>query len=126
MAASEIRPKYLNLLRIRMPVGAVTSFAHRLSGVLLFLALPYGLYLFDLSLQNPEGFARAAALVHTPLVRVLSILLVWSLAHHLLAGLRFLLIDLDIGVARRGARRSAWVVNMAALLLVLAYAGSIL
>jgi len=44
------RPVYLNLLKIRLPVTGMVSFAHRVSGVLLFLFIPYAVYLFDLSL----------------------------------------------------------------------------
>ena len=44
----------------------------------------------------------------------------------LFAGLRFLLIDIGIGVEREPARRSAWTVNALALLVVLAYIGWIL
>lgn len=108
------RPRFLNLLLIRMPVGALTSLGHRVSGILLFLALPLAAFLLDLSLQGPEGFERAGQLLGSPLLRAVEILIVWSLVHHLLAGIRFLLIDVDIGVEKTPARRSAWLVNLAA------------
>ncbi|MEJ2686227.1 MAG: succinate dehydrogenase, cytochrome b556 subunit [Gammaproteobacteria bacterium] len=126
MSGHPAPPKFLNLLRIRMPVGAVASFGHRFAGVVLFLVVPLGIYLLDLSVQGPTGFARAATLWHSVPVQLLSIAVVWSLAHHLFAGLRFLLIDLEVGVDRRRARRSAWVVNLAALLVVLGYLGALL
>ena len=107
-------PRFLNLLLIRMPVGALTSLGHRISGILLFLALPLAAFLLDLSLQSPEGFERAGQLLRSPLLRAVEILVVWSLVHHLLAGIRFLLIDVDIGVEKTPARRSALVVNLAA------------
>ena len=56
-------------------------------------------------------------------MRLASVVIVWSLIHHLFAGLRFLLIDLGLGVERSAARRSAWAVNGLALLLVLIYIG---
>lgn len=108
------RPRFLNLLLIRMPVGALTSLGHRVSGILLFLALPLAAFLLDLSLQSPEGFERAGQLLHSPLLRAVEIVVVWSLAHHLLAGVRFLLIDVDIGVEKTPARRSALLANLAA------------
>jgi succinate dehydrogenase / fumarate reductase cytochrome b subunit len=116
-------PIFLNLFRIRFPVGAVTSIAHRLSGLLLFLSFPLLVFWLNLSLRGPEGFADARAWLDCVWVRLGSIVLVWSLLHHLFAGLRFLLIDLGIGVERLPARRSAWMVNGLALLLVLAYIG---
>ena len=111
------RPRFLNLLLIRMPVGALTSLGHRISGILLFLALPLAAFLLDLSLQSPEGFERAGQLLRSPLLRAVEILVVWSLMHHLLAGIRFLLIDVDIGVEKTPARRSALLVNLAAPIL---------
>lgn len=116
-------PVFLNLFRIRFPVGAVTSIAHRFSGLLLFLTFPLLVYWLDLSLRGPEGFAAARAWLDCAWVRLASVVVVWSLLHHLFAGLRFLLIDMGIGVERLPARRSAWTVNVLALLLVLAYIG---
>ena len=54
MSTPVTRPKYLNLLRIKMPVGAIASIGHRISGVCLFLCIPVLIYLLDLSLQGPE------------------------------------------------------------------------
>jgi succinate dehydrogenase / fumarate reductase, cytochrome b subunit len=116
-------PVFLNLFRIRFPVGAVTSIAHRLSGLLLFLAFPVLVYWLDLSLRDPAGYARAVEWLQCDWVRFASVLVAWSLLHHLFAGLRFLLIDLGVGVERTAARRSAWAVNGLALLLTLGYIG---
>jgi len=116
-------PVFLNLLRIRFPVGAVTSIAHRFSGLLLFLSFPVMVYWLDLSLRGPAGYAEAREWLDCIWVRLASIVIVWSLIHHLFAGLRFLLIDLGLGVERVAARRSAWAVNGLSLLLVLIYIG---
>ena len=116
-------PVFLDLFRIRFPVGAVTSIAHRVSGLLLFLSFPLLVYWLDLSLRDPAGYASAVEWLHCGWVRLLSVVIAWSLLHHLLAGVRFLLIDIGVGVERTAARRSAWAVNGLALLLVLAYIG---
>ncbi|MDE2090071.1 MAG: succinate dehydrogenase, cytochrome b556 subunit, partial [Gammaproteobacteria bacterium] len=55
--------------------------------------------------------------------RVAAVLLAWALVHHLLAGLRFLLIDVDMGVQLRAARISAWLVNLCGLAALIAAAG---
>ena len=115
-------PVFLNLFRIRFPAGAVASIAHRISGVLLFLSLPFLAWLLDLSLQGPDGYARAVELLQPAWVRLGSALIVWSLLHHLIAGIRFLLIDIHIGVSLPVARISAWATSMTALLLALLYA----
>ena len=118
MARPHSPPRYLDLLRIKMPVGAVLSIAHRISGVLLFLTLPLMVYLLGLSLQGPAGYARSLDWLGSLPVQLLSILLAWSLFHHLLAGIRHLLLDVHVGIEKPQARRSAWLVNLAALALL--------
>lgn len=120
------RPKYLNLLRIQMPVGAITSIGHRISGVCLFLFVPLLTYLLDLSLRGPDQYARVQDLLQCPLVQLLTVLAVWSLAHHLLAGIRFLLLDLQQGMQQSTARASAWIVNLGAVIVTLLYIGALL
>jgi succinate dehydrogenase / fumarate reductase cytochrome b subunit len=120
------RPVFLNLLKIRLPVAGVASFAHRVSGVLLFLLTPLALYLLDLSLRGPEGFARAAALLDAWPLRLALLVGAWALAHHLFAGIRFLLIDLDLGLERTVMRRTAWAVNLAGVAVVVLAAGGLL
>lgn len=113
------RPRFLNLLRIHMPVGAITSFAHRVSGILLFLSIPLAAFLLELSLRGPEGFEQAARLLTSMPLRMLFLILAWALAHHLLAGIRYLLIDIEVGVDKGAARASALAVNLMAPLLAL-------
>lgn len=119
MSSTASRPRFLNLLLIRMPAGALASIGHRASGVLLFLILPLAAFLLDLSLQGPAGFEQAARWLAAPGTRVVEFLIGWSLAHHLLAGVRFLLIDVGVGVEKRPARATALLVNLAAPLLAL-------
>ena len=113
------RAVFFHLAQIWMPVGAITSIAHRISGVLLASGLPFSIYILDLSLQGPQSFLRAQELLGGPLARAGSILFVWALVHHLLAGVRHLLSDIDIGSSLPAARRSAWAVNAAGLLIAL-------
>jgi succinate dehydrogenase / fumarate reductase cytochrome b subunit len=126
MPSQRTAPVYLNLLRISFPAGAITSIAHRLSGTLLFLSMPFLVYLLDLSLQGPAGFAKTVEWLQCGWIKAGSIAIVWSLIHHLLAGFRFLLIDIEVGVSLPTARISAWLVNVIAALLTLAYMGLIL
>src|SRR5210317_1740142 len=99
MTTQRSAPVYLNLLRIRFPVGAVTSIAHRISGVLMFLSLPFLIYLLELSLRGPDSFKQVLAIVQNGWFEAGFTLIIWSLLHHLLSGIRFLLIDIEQGVA---------------------------
>jgi len=120
------QPKFLNLLQIKLPPGGIASIAHRASGIFMFLAIPLIAWLFGLSLQNEQHYQAAMTYLQSKPVKLLSVVLVWSLSHHLLAGLRHLLLDVEIGVDRRQARRSAWVVNLGGVLLTALYLVSLL
>lgn len=118
MSVSDTRPFYLNLIKIRLPVAGMLSIFHRISGVLMFLAMPFLLYLLDLSLQGEAGFNRSVELLQHPLSILIQLVLLWSLVHHLLSGIRFFLIDFDIGVGKEQSTRSAWLVFVLEWLLV--------
>lgn len=107
MGHNKKRPVYLNLLLIRMPVGAVVSILHRVTGLILVLALPLVLYAFELSLRDSAGFDQVAVWLQGLPARIGLLAVFWVLMHHLLAGLRHLLMDIDIGLGRAGARLGA-------------------
>lgn len=113
-------PVFLNLFRIRFPVTAILSIVHRVTGVLLFLCLPAAIYALQLSLSGPQGFEAVRELLSHFTVRLGLMVLLWALLHHFLAGIRFLLLDVDCGVTRAVARKSAWSVNLAALFIAIA------
>ncbi|OOG28643.1 succinate dehydrogenase, cytochrome b556 subunit [Thioalkalivibrio denitrificans] len=117
------RPVFLNLFQIRLPIPGVVSIAHRISGVLLFLSIPLFLLLFQRSLQGQAGFEQALGWLRNPAVMLLTLILVWSLLHHWLAGIRYLLIDVDVGLERQIARRTAWTVLVLAPLLTIILLG---
>lgn len=120
------RPIYLDLMKIRQPVTAVVSILHRFSGVLLVLLLPLLVYAFDLSLRNAAGFRQISSLLQSDPVKWLGIVLTWMLAHHLFAGVRFLLLDFHVGIAKASARRSAWLVHAGAAIVAMLTMGAIL
>jgi succinate dehydrogenase / fumarate reductase cytochrome b subunit len=104
------RPKYLNLLQIRLPVPGLVSILHRVSGAALFLMLPVLLVLFELSLESPQTFARFKVVFSHWAIKLLLIGLVWAYLHHLCAGIRHLALDLDYGTELATARASSWAV----------------
>ena len=113
------RPVFLDLTQIAMPVGALTSIGHRISGVVLAAAVPMAVYLFALSLRDEVGFARVTSLWAHLAFKAAAVVAIWALAHHLLGGVRHLLSDFDIGSPLRLARKSAWFVNIAGVVVAL-------
>ncbi len=107
MSLQENKPVFLNLLRIKLPWMGIASILHRISGALLFLSIPLSFYLFGLSLDGDPGFKRTVAIMESLPFKLFSVLLLWAILHHLLAGIRFMLIDLNVGVYLPEARQSA-------------------
>ena len=101
---------FLKLLEIRFPIGAIASIGHRISGVVLAVALPFLVAAFDRSLNSEQAYRQALAAMRSPPGRLGILLLCWALAHHLLAGTRHLLMDADIGSSLPTARKTAWIV----------------
>jgi succinate dehydrogenase / fumarate reductase cytochrome b subunit len=118
------RPEFKNIhvtqiLSYRLPAGGFASFLHRFSGALMFLALPLLLWLFDLSLISELSYARLTELFANWLVKVVLLGLSWALLHHLVTGIRHLLLDLHIGIEKEAAARSALVIHFISLPLTL-------
>lgn len=113
------RPVYLNLLKIRLPIGGVMSITHRVTGVILVLLLPVATYLLHLSLQSEIGFEKTVRMAGSLTGRVVVVATVWMFAQHFFTGVRHLLMDIHVGVGREAARRSAWV-SLAASIVTLA------
>lgn len=119
------RPVFFNLAEIQMPVGSLTSIGHRITGIILALGIPFNLYLLELSLQGQHGYAQVVGMFDQLAFKCLAILFIWALTHHLLAGLRHLLSDIDVGSHLHAARTSAWIVNCSAAAIALLSVGAL-
>jgi succinate dehydrogenase / fumarate reductase cytochrome b subunit len=126
--AAKSRPEFRNIhvsqiLQSRLPPPGMVSIMHRVSGALLFLLLPLLLWLFDLSLTSEISYGRLQSIASNFFVKLVLVALAWAFLHHLVAGVRYLLLDLDIGVDKPAARTSAlavfWISLPLALLVAL-------
>ena len=118
------RPQFRNLnlpllLTYRLPLPGVVSIMHRISGAVLFLMLPLLLWLFDLSLTSELSFERLRGVASNFFFKLLLVFLIWGFFHHLIAGIRYLLLDLHIGIDLKSARTSSIVVYAVSLPLAL-------
>lgn len=120
MARTDYRPRNLRLISIRLPLPALISILHRLSGVLLFLCLPAMLWLLGLSLHSLQGFQQALNILASLSVRLVEMGLIWAFFHHFFAGLRHLSLDLHFGLELTQARLTSRLVLAASLLCTLA------
>ena len=88
----------------------MASIAHRLTGMGLFVGFAWLLYLLELALDSPAGFARAQAMLAGTGGKVALLAMLAMLAYHLIAGIRHLLLDMHIGDTLAAARRGSWLV----------------
>lgn len=93
---------------------------------MLFLLSPLLIYSLELSLRSPSGYDAARMIWSSTGMRSVAILFVWWFIYHLFNGVRFLFIDIDLGVEKTTANRSAWFVIVASLVMTVVAAGCLL
>ncbi|GGI52973.1 succinate dehydrogenase, cytochrome b556 subunit [Oxalicibacterium solurbis] len=121
------KPQYKNIgladiARYRMPLAAILSILHRVSGALMFLLLPLMLLLLDKSLMSEISFEYFKGIVSHWFIKLLLLGLIWAYLHHICAGIRFLLLDVHVGLDKDKARRSSVAVFAVSLPLTLLFA----
>jgi succinate dehydrogenase / fumarate reductase cytochrome b subunit len=120
-AVKKKRPVYLDLVRVRLPLPGFVSILHRISGLLLFALTFWLLALLDKSLASPEGYAQIRETIGHPIAKLVLFGLAWAFLHHFCAGIRYLLIDMHIGVDLASARATSWAVFAVSIVLTLIF-----
>jgi succinate dehydrogenase / fumarate reductase cytochrome b subunit len=115
-APARARPKYYDVNLLHLPVAGLMSIFHRASGAAMFLLLiPLGLYALQESLGSEAGFARWAAIAGHPLAKLVVLGFVWSFVHHFFAGIRYLFLDVHVGISKEASSRTALAVMIAGI-----------
>ncbi len=83
----------MNLQTISFPVTAIASILHRLSGIIMFIAIGILLWVLGLSLSSHEGFTQASEIMDNIIVKFIFWGILTALAYHTLGGIRHLLMD---------------------------------
>ena len=117
-AVKSQRPVNLDLRTIKLPITGVTSFLHRVSGIILFLGLAIMLYALSKSLGSEEGFAEVKAYLTSPLAKIVVWGLLSSLLYHLVAGIRHLIMDAGIGETLEGGKLGSKIIIAVSLVLI--------
>ena len=119
------RPINLEISTIGLPVAALVSILHRVSGVFMLLGVALLLYLLDQSLASPESFAALKIAMASWWCKLIVWVVLVALIYHSVAGIRHLLMDIGIGESLEGGRMGAITVFVATVLLAL-WAGACL
>jgi succinate dehydrogenase / fumarate reductase, cytochrome b subunit len=96
-----------DLARFAWPIAAIASILHRVSGAALFVGIAFALYALDLSLASEAGFTELQGMMASKFGMFITWGLLAALAYHFVAGIKHLLLDLDIGDTLEGGRFAA-------------------
>jgi succinate dehydrogenase / fumarate reductase, cytochrome b subunit len=122
--ARKQRPEFRNihvteLSNYRMPLAAIVSILHRISGFMMFALLPVVLYLLELSIRSEISFGYMQGIAQLPITKLVILALVWGYFHHFSAGVRHLIMDMHVGLDKDSARKSSATVLVVSLALTL-------
>ncbi|WP_367607964.1 succinate dehydrogenase, cytochrome b556 subunit [Legionella sp. W05-934-2] len=113
------RPVNLDLATMRFPVMAIASIFHRLSGIGIFVLLPFMMWYLHASLQSEKSFIATKSLLGSPIHLIIIWAFLVSLGYHILAGLRHIFMDLGWGEDLSSGRKSAATVIVIAIILAI-------
>ena len=114
------RPININPLSIKLPVAALVSITHRVSGLLVFLLIPALLWALQTSLSSPSGFEAVRNCITQDTCRIILWVSVAAIAFHVVAGIRHLLMDVHIGDSKTAGRMGAYLVILVTLVVMAA------
>jgi succinate dehydrogenase / fumarate reductase, cytochrome b subunit len=103
------------------PVTMATSITHRITGMGLAAGIVLLAFWLVAVSRGPDDFTEFTALASTPLGQVILFLIAWSLAYHLLNGIRHLAWDMGYGFDKSAARTNSWLVILGSAVLAVAY-----
>lgn len=112
-SSTKARPEYRNinafkdLTTYRLPLAGWVSILHRVSGALMFLLLPFALFLLERSLTSEISYGKFAGLMAQWWVKLILLGLAWAYLHHFVAGVRHLFMDMHMGLSPQQGKQSA-------------------
>ena len=127
-AVKKQRPEFRNIgigditMTYRLPLAGKISILHRVSGLGLFVFLPFLLYLFDQSLTSEISFELFKDFLSNIVVKMIVLGLSWAFLFHFCAGVRHLVMDTHAAVSKEGGRQTSIVVLVVSSLLTIAVA----
>lgn len=106
--------RLVDAVKYRLPLAGVVSILHRASGGLMFILLPFAIWLFDNSLSSEVSYDRFTSafiagigVVPAFIVKLVVLALMWAYLHHFTAGVRHLWMDATHSVTKEQGRQSA-------------------
>jgi succinate dehydrogenase / fumarate reductase cytochrome b subunit len=121
------RPEFRNinaftdLRHYRLPAAGIVSILHRVSGALMFVFLPFLIWMFDTSLSSEYSFARfktafnsGIGFVPGLIIKLVALALIWAFLHHFISGLRHLWMDVSHSATSKSFGKTSAVITLGA------------
>ena len=122
---------FTDLTTYRLPPAGIVSILHRVSGVLMFLLLPFIIWMFDTSLSSDYSFAKFKAAFNVGIgfapgwfFKLVALALIWAYLHHFIAGLRHLWMDVSHKAVTKEFGKSSAVFTLVLSILLAAVLGA--
>jgi succinate dehydrogenase / fumarate reductase cytochrome b subunit len=112
------RPVNLDIGTIQLPLPALASFMHRVSGIALFVGVAILMWLLDVSLTDEEHFNSVKTLFDSFFCKLIIWGVLAALIYHSVAGVKHLIMDLGIGETLEGGMRGARIVFIVSIVLI--------
>jgi succinate dehydrogenase / fumarate reductase cytochrome b subunit len=117
--------RLIDATQYRLPLAAKLSILHRASGVIMFVLLPFVVWMFDMSVSSEVSFEVFTSVLSGWFAKLVVLGLIWAYLHHFCAGLRHLWMDATHSVSKEQGRSSAMVSFAVSLLLTVALAAKL-
>jgi succinate dehydrogenase / fumarate reductase cytochrome b subunit len=119
-ASKRPRPEFRNINALtdlptyRLPPAGWVSILHRISGAIMFILMPFIIWMFDTSVSSEISFAKftsvfsvGAGFIPGWFVKLVALAIIWAYLHHFIAGMRHLWMDINHAVSKEFGRSSA-------------------
>jgi succinate dehydrogenase / fumarate reductase cytochrome b subunit len=121
------RPEFRNINALsdlptyRLPPAGWVSILHRISGFIMFLLMPFIIWMFDTSISSEISFEKFKAAFNIGMLglpgflwKLVALALIWAYLHHFIAGLRHLWMDVSHAAVSKEFGQSSALVTLAA------------
>ena len=119
--------RLVDALGYKLPPAGWVSILHRASGLVMFVLLPFIIWMFDTSVTSEITYSQFASVFKSGtgllpgwFYKLIALALIWSYLHHLIAGVRHLWMDATHAVSKEFGRQSAIVTLAVSIVLTLA------
>ena len=120
------RPEFRNINAFtdlpgyRLPAAGIVSILHRVSGAIMFLLMPFIIWMFDTSITSEISFGRFKAAFNVGMLglpgmiwKLVALALIWAYLHHSIAGLRHLWSDTHHSAVTKEFGKTSAIVTLA-------------